>query len=120
MRRPRHSDGVLLQTMVGQATAGLLTDIPFRNKLLLASELKERGAAMRTFAGMLYPALELSVHWNRVRFYSPEGSYRHSLRSSDQAKTPDWATGFWSLAYWDAGNASQPMATPGALSLGRV
>jgi len=103
-----------------RATAQLLTDISFRNKLVLASELKERGAAMRTFASLLYPALELSVHWNRVRFYSPESSYWHSLRSSDQAKNPDWATGFWSLAYWGAGNANQAMATSAALPLGCV
>ncbi|MDO8588027.1 MAG: hypothetical protein Q7T82_13445 [Armatimonadota bacterium] len=103
-----------------EATAQLLTDIPFRNKLLLASELKERGVAMRMFASALSPALELSVHWNRVRFYSPEGSYWHSLRSGDQVKNPDWATGFWSLAYWGVGNASQPMVAADALSLGRI
>ena len=57
-----------------KATALLLADLPIRSRLLLASELKQRGAAARAFAGLLYPGLELSLQWNRVRFHSPRGS----------------------------------------------
>ena len=103
-----------------KATAHLLAGLSTRNKLLLASELKERGAPARAFAGLLYPGLELSVHWNRVRFCSPEGSYWHSLRSGDQPAEPDWATGFWSLAYWGAGSTSLASGTPDALASARV
>jgi len=103
-----------------KATARLLADLPIRIKLLLASELKQRGAAARAFAGLLYPGLELSLQWNRVRFYSPRGSYWHSLRSGDQPGEPDWATGFWSLAHWGAGSTSLASGTPDALVSARI
>lgn len=96
-----------------EATARLLADIPFRNKLLLASELRQRGPAIRSFAASLHPSLELSVQWNRVRFYSPVGSYWHSLRSSRESPNPDWATGFWSLAHLVQGSAGLGMGATG-------
>jgi hypothetical protein len=103
-----------------KATAGLLADLPMRSRLLLASELKQRGPAARAFASLLYPGLELSLQWNRLRFYSPRGSYWHSLRSGEQGKDPDWATGFWSLAHWGAGSTSLASGTPDALASARV
>lgn len=102
------------------ATARLLADLPNRNRLLLASELRQRGAAARAFASLLYPGLELSLQWNRVRFYSPHGSYWHSLRSGDQPGEPDWATGFWSLAHWGAGSTGVASGTPDGLLSARI
>lgn len=102
------------------ATAQLLADLPTRSRLLLASELKQRGPAARAFAGLLYPGLELSLQWNRVRFYSPSGSYWHSLHRSDQPGEPDWATGFWSLPHWGAGSTTLTSGTPDALASARI
>lgn len=102
-----------------KATAQLLADLPFQSKLLLASELKQRGAAARAFTGLVYPGLELSLHWNRVRFYSPCGSYWHDLRNN-QSPEPDWATGFWSLAHWGAGSTTLNTGTQDALLSGRI
>lgn len=103
-----------------KATARLLADLPNHNRLLLASDLRQRGAAARAFASLLYPGLELSLQWNRVRFYSPRGSYWHSLRSGDQPGEPDWATGFWSMAHWGAGSTGVASGTPDGLVSARV
>lgn len=111
-----------LEESAGQyakATAQLLADIPVRSRLLLASELKQRGAAVRAFAGELYPGLEMLLHWNRVRFYSPSGSYWHALRSN-QSSDPDWATGFWSLAHWGEESNTLATGTPDMLALGHI
>lgn len=81
------------------ATARLLADPTNHNRLLLASELRQRGAAARAFASLLYPSLELSLQWNLVRFYSPRVSYWHFLHSTDKPGEPVWATGFWSMAH---------------------
>lgn len=117
------SDGADLEenaVQYAKATVRLLADLPIRSRLLLASELRQSGAAARAFASLLYPGLELSLQWNRVRFYSPRGSYWHSLRSGDQPGEPDWATGFWSLAHWGAGSTSLASGTPDALASARI
>ncbi len=111
---------VLAQLGHAKATAQLLVDLPMRSRLPLASEPKQRGPAARAFTSLLYPGPELSLQWNRVRFYSPRGSYWHSLRRNDQSGEPDWATGFWSLAHWGAGSTTLTSGTPDALASARI
>jgi hypothetical protein len=89
------------------ATGYLLANLPFRDSLLLAAELKQRGPAVRAFSRELHTLAELSVRMNHIRFYAPHGSYWYSLRRDEQAADPDWATGFWSLAHWNTGTANR-------------
>jgi hypothetical protein len=104
------------------ATAWLLGRVPSRGTLLMASELRQSGAAIRTFADALEQSLDLLVRWNRVRFVSPVGSYWHSLRESGKSLNADWATGYWTLAHWVRGGANVTVQdTPGrAPDRGRV
>ncbi len=81
----------------------LLAKLLFRERVLLAAELKQRGGIVRPFANALHSSAELAVHMNHIRFHAPRGSYWYSLRSGEQAGDPVWATGFWSLAHWVAG-----------------
>lgn len=99
-----------------RATGQLLAHLPVRSRLLLASELKQRGSAARAFAGLVCPGLELLLQWNRVRFYRPRGSYWYSLGGGEQGKDPNWAVGFWSLAHWGAGSATLATDTPDAVA----
>lgn len=88
-----------------EASRYLLANFPPQNRLLLASELQEKGAMVWLFADTIHPSLGLLARSNRVRFYSPPGSYWYSLKNG-QSEKPDWADNFRSLAYWVIGNTN--------------
>ncbi len=75
-----------------------MAGVPFRSRLLLASEVDQQGRTLRSFARSLSPSLELLVRRNHVRFHSPPGCYWRSVQDREQSTESDWAVNFWSLA----------------------
>jgi hypothetical protein len=99
----RESRMLLRAAEFAHASRSVLEHVPFRKKMIVASEVDEQRSVLQSFAESFGPALELLIRRNRIRFLSPPGCYWHSLQDGKESADPTCAVNFWSVADWIAG-----------------